>query len=191
MNISAFEWDDGNILHLALGHGIEPEEAEEVFAISSMVRKTKKGHYAAFGQTISGRLLVIVFGNKGNGMVRAITGWDMSDAERRFYMTNKKGRAIKRRGIRIQGTSAEYYSKHGILSEIEETPVELALDENLRQQIIQGKRLRRLQNISIKLDPAQIMALKKLATIRSIPYQTLIRQWLAEGIRKELRLDSK
>jgi predicted DNA binding CopG/RHH family protein len=67
----------------------------------------------------------------------------------------------------------------------------LALDENLRQQIIQGKRLRRLQNISIKLDPAQITALKKLATMKSIPYQTLIRQWLAEGIRKELRLASK
>jgi predicted DNA binding CopG/RHH family protein len=48
-----------------------------------------------------------------------------------------------------------------------------------------------LQNISIKLDPAQIVALKKVATLKSIPYQTLIRQWLAEGIRKELRLDSK
>jgi uncharacterized DUF497 family protein len=191
MNISAFEWDDGNILHLALGHGIEPEEAEEGFAIPSLVRKTKKGHYAAFGQTISGRLLVIVFENKGNGIVRVITGWDMGDAERRFYMTNKKGRTVRRRGIRIQETPADYYSKHGILSEIKGTPVELALDENLRQQIIQGKRLRRLQNISIKLDPAQITALKKLATMKSVPYQTLIRQWLAEGIRKELRLDLK
>jgi hypothetical protein len=65
------------------------------------------------------------------------------------------------------------------------------LDESLRQQIIQGKRLRRLQNISVKLDPAQITARKKLATMKSIPYQTLVRQWLAEGIRKELRFDSK
>ncbi len=32
MRISEFEWDDGNILHLALHHGIEAEEAEEVFA---------------------------------------------------------------------------------------------------------------------------------------------------------------
>jgi uncharacterized DUF497 family protein len=191
MNVSAFEWDDGNILHLALGHGIEPEEAEEVFAISSIIRKTKKGHYAAFGQTILGRLLVIVFENKGNGIVRVITGWDMGITERRFYMTNKKGRIIKRKADGIRESPAEYYSKHGILGEIEEAPVELALDENLRQQIIQGKRLRRLQNLSIKLDPAQITALKKLATIKSIPYQTLIRQWLAEGIRKELRLGSK
>jgi predicted DNA binding CopG/RHH family protein len=47
---------------------------------------------------------------------------------------------------------------------------------------------RRLQNISIKLDPAQIQALRKIATMKSIPYQTLIRQWLADGIRKEFRL---
>jgi len=191
MKVAEFEWDDGNILHLALGHGIEPEEAEEVFAVSPIICKTKKRHHAVFGRTISGRLLVIVFENKGNGIVRVIAGWDMDDAERRFYMTNKKGQTIKRRGNRIQESPAEYYSKHGILGEIEETPVELTLNENLRQQIIQGKRLRRLQNISIKLDPAQITALKKLATIKSIPYQTLIRQWLAEGIRKELRLGSK
>jgi predicted DNA binding CopG/RHH family protein len=40
----------------------------------------------------------------------------------------------------------------------------------------------------IKLDPAQIQALRKIATRRSVPYQTLIRQWLAESIRRELRL---
>ena len=28
MRIIDFAWDDGNILHLALGHGIQPEEAE-------------------------------------------------------------------------------------------------------------------------------------------------------------------
>ncbi|NJD67440.1 MAG: hypothetical protein C3F12_02145 [Candidatus Methylomirabilota bacterium] len=50
---------------------------------------------------------------------------------------------------------------------------------------------RRLRNISIKLDPAQIQALKKIATIQSIPYQTLIRQWLAEGIRQALHLTAK
>jgi len=40
----------------------------------------------------------------------------------------------------------------------------------------------------MKLDPAQVLALRKIATMKSIPYQTLIRQRLAEGIRKELRL---
>jgi len=44
------------------------------------------------------------------------------------------------------------------------------------------------ENLSFKLDAAQIHALRKIATMKAIPYQTLIRQWLAEGIRRELHL---
>jgi hypothetical protein len=75
-----------------------------------------------------------------------------------------------------------------VLGELENGPVEFALDEELRRQILEGRRTRRLQNVSYKLDPAQIQALRKIATMKSIPYQFLIRQWLAEGIRKELHL---
>jgi predicted DNA binding CopG/RHH family protein len=75
-----------------------------------------------------------------------------------------------------------------VLQEIEERPVEFALDEELRRAILTGQRARRLQNLSIKLDAAQIHALRKIATMKAIPYQTLIRQWLAEGIRRELLL---
>ncbi len=91
MRITAFEWDDGNVLHLALGHGIEPEEAEEVFAAAPLFRKTRRGHYAVFGPTQAGRLLVIVFEMKRAGLVRVITGWDMAGAERRYYQQHRKG----------------------------------------------------------------------------------------------------
>jgi predicted DNA binding CopG/RHH family protein len=50
----------------------------------------------------------------------------------------------------------------------------------LRQEILSGKRKRKLKNVTIKVDPLQIMAIKKLSTVKSIPYQTLVRQWLAE-----------
>ena len=89
MRIGGFEWDDGNILHLALGHGIEPEEAEEVFAVDPLFRKTKGGHYAVFGRTQGGRLLVIVFEKKTRNVVRPITGWDMDTAERRYYQRHR------------------------------------------------------------------------------------------------------
>ncbi len=91
----------------------------------------------------------------------------------------------------VRENLAEYYDRRGVLGELEEAPVEFALEEELRQQILHGRRRRRLQNISIKVDPAQIQALRKIATTKSIPYQTLIRQWLAEGIRKELHLTVK
>ncbi len=91
MRVSGFEWDEGNVLHLALRHGIEPEEAEEVFAIRPLIRKTKQGHYATFGPTRSGRLLVIVFEKRPESMIRVITGWDMDARERRFYMRSARG----------------------------------------------------------------------------------------------------
>lgn len=93
-----------------------------------------------------------------------------------------------RKTTRVRESAAEHYDRLGILSELRHEPVEFSLDEELRHNILEGKRTRRLQNISIKVDPAQIQALKKIATMKSIPYQTLIRQWLSECIRRELRI---
>lgn len=90
MRIAEFEWDEGNAVHLALGHGIEPAEAEEVFAVSPLYRRTRRGHYAAFGRTRAGRLLVVVFEMKGKGLARVITGWDMDGAERRYYQQQRR-----------------------------------------------------------------------------------------------------
>ena len=91
MRFREFEWDEGNVLHLALGHGIDEQEAEEVFAVAPLVRKTRLGHYAAFGRTLAGRLLVIVFERKQAGLIRPITGWDMDVAERRYYQRHREG----------------------------------------------------------------------------------------------------
>jgi hypothetical protein len=89
---------------------------------------------------------------------------------------------------KLQESLAQYYDRRGVLGGLDARPVEFALEEDLRQEILRGARTRRLQNISIKLDPAQILALRKIATMKSTPYQTLIRQWLADRIRTELQL---
>ena len=70
-------------------HGIAPEEAEEVFANKPLFRKTKKGHYVVFGQTLGGRYLTVVFELKPGGIARPITGWDMDRAEIRYYKKNR------------------------------------------------------------------------------------------------------
>ncbi|MEA3358016.1 MAG: hypothetical protein U9R17_01165 [Thermodesulfobacteriota bacterium] len=80
----------------------------------------------------------------------------------------------------------EYYDNKNILDEIKDEPVDLSLDDYLRQDILSGKRKRTLKNITIKVNPLHITAIKKLATMKSMPYQTLIRHWLAEEIKKEL-----
>ena len=86
-------------------------------------------------------------------------------------------------------TDEEYYDSHGILKEILHEDIELSLEEGLRQDIMEGKRKRRLRNISIKIDPLYLQSIRKIATMKGIPYQTLVRQWLAEKVRKELKLE--
>ena len=93
-----------------------------------------------------------------------------------------------RKTTRVRESPAEYYDRRGVLSELQKESVEFSLDEELRRQILSGKRTRRLQNISIKIDPIQIQAVKKIAVMKSVPYQTLIRHWISECVRKELRL---
>ena len=97
---------------------------------------------------------------------------------------------MPKRSTKSQETPAQYYDRRGVLKELKEGVVEFALEE-LRAEILKGQRRRLLENVSIKLDPAQIQALRKIATMKSIPYQTLIRQWMAEGIRRELHLDDR
>jgi hypothetical protein len=94
----------------------------------------------------------------------------------------------KKKDSKVSETLAEYYDRRGILGEIEEGEASFCLEDELRDQILRGKRSRRLQNISIKLEPAQIQALQKIAVKKSIPYQTLIRSFLAEAIKKELHI---
>jgi predicted DNA binding CopG/RHH family protein len=82
----------------------------------------------------------------------------------------------------------DYYDQGNILDELLEEPAEFSMGERLRRDILSKKRKRKLQNITIKIDPLQVQAIRKLATTKSIPYQTLIRHWLSEEIKKELNL---
>lgn len=84
---------------------------------------------------------------------------------------------MRTRGGRVREGPVGYYDRRGVLGELVEQPVAFALTEELREQILRGRRARRLQDLSIKLDPAQIQALRKIAAKKSVPYQTLTRQW--------------
>jgi len=95
---------------------------------------------------------------------------------------------MKTKSAKKKVTDEEYYDKHGVLGEIAEGEVALSLDDALRQDILSGKRKRKLRNITIKLDPLYLLSIKKVATKKGIPYQTLVRQWVAENIRKELKI---
>ncbi len=95
---------------------------------------------------------------------------------------------MKRETTKEEISAEEYYDTHGVLRDIIDEDIDFTLDEALREDIIAGKRKRRLRNVSIKIDPLYLQSIKKIATLKGIPYQTLVRQWLTEQIRKELKI---
>ena len=93
-----------------------------------------------------------------------------------------------KKGKRKDKEWVDYYEQRDLLEELVEDPVEFSLDDELLRDILEKKRKRKLQNVTIKMDPLQVHTIRKLATIKSIPYQTLLRHWLSDKIRQELNL---
>ena len=79
-----FEWDDekrknGNVQHLR-DHDIEPEEAEECFFHDHDIARDDRGFddvYIIDGRTDRGRRLRLIFQDKGDGLARVFTGWEL------------------------------------------------------------------------------------------------------------------
>lgn len=84
MKIDFFEWNNKNMEHI-VKHGVLPEEAEEIFIGRIFYRKTRENKYLAFGQTVEGRYLLIVFALKRTKTIRVITARDMDKKELSMY----------------------------------------------------------------------------------------------------------
>jgi uncharacterized DUF497 family protein len=83
-----FEWDDGNIEHLA-PHAVEPDEAEEALLDTRRIgmpahQVAGERRWAALGATESGRVLFVVFTRRGR-QIRVISARDATARERRRY----------------------------------------------------------------------------------------------------------
>lgn len=83
MRITGFEWDAANVHHVER-HGVSPLEAEEVFLEGPLFRSTRLGRFIAYGRTLGGRYLTVIFALK-QGIAREITARSMTASERRYY----------------------------------------------------------------------------------------------------------
>ena len=52
---------------------------------------------------------------------------------------------------------------------------------------IRDRHARAKSPISLRLAPEQIVAAKRVAAAKSVGYQTQLRMWIAEGIRREAK----
>ena len=88
--------------------------------------------------------------------------------------------------FRSDKEAAGYFESHavaGIWDQLPEVaPVKLSrtLAKSIRERHATAK-----SPISIRLEPDQIDAAKKIAAAKSVGYQTQLRMWIAEGIRRE------
>ncbi len=90
--------------------------------------------------------------------------------------------------FRSDEEAAEYFDSHSVAGLWDELPagkrVKLSayLLKALRERSSRAK-----SPISLRLIPEQIVAAKKIAAAKSVGYQTQLRMWIAEGIRREAK----
>ena len=83
-------------------------------------------------------------------------------------------------------SAAEYFDKHSVaelwdtLPEARPPKLSTSLAAKIRERHARTK-----SPISIRLEPEQIEAAKHIAAAKSVAYQTQLRMWIAEGIRRE------
>jgi predicted DNA binding CopG/RHH family protein len=82
--------------------------------------------------------------------------------------------------------AAEYFAAHSMAGVWDRLPAaEPAKLSKALTSSIQERHSARKSPISIRLGPEQIVAAKKIASAKSVGYQTQLRMWIAEGIRRE------
>ena len=90
--------------------------------------------------------------------------------------------------FRSDNAAAEYLETHSVAQVWDKLPASkqakpsAALSKSIRERHVKAK-----SPVSIRLVPEQIEAAKKIAATKSVGYQTQLRMWIAEGIRREAK----
>ena len=86
--------------------------------------------------------------------------------------------------FRNDGEAAAFWATHDsadYAKDLTEVPVKASA--TLRRRV--AARAQAKKPVTLRLEEQQIVAAKRAAQRKSIPYQTLLRMWIAEGLAKE------
>jgi predicted DNA binding CopG/RHH family protein len=86
--------------------------------------------------------------------------------------------------FRSDRRAADFWATHDsapYVSDLKEEPV--TVDSALRRRV--AERAAAKKAVTLRLENQQIARAKELARLKSVPYQTLMRMWIAEGLAKE------
>ena len=84
--------------------------------------------------------------------------------------------------------AAEYFENHSVAEVWDQVPAgNLAKQSPALESSIRKRHAAVKSPISIRLVPEQLEAAKQIAASKSVGYQTQLRMWIAEGIRREAK----
>jgi len=91
VNLYHVIWKEQFIEKLAIKHGVQTHEVEDVLFSHPHIRRVEKGQiqgedlYVAYGQTEAGRYLIVFFVLKHSTSALPISARDMTRSERKYY----------------------------------------------------------------------------------------------------------
>ncbi len=91
MQLNEVIWKDYFVDKIEVKHGVSTDEVEEVLFSKPHVRRAQKGRvkgedlYTTYGQTDSGRYLIVFFIRKEGAAALPISARDMTDSEEKYY----------------------------------------------------------------------------------------------------------
>ena len=88
-----FDWDDGNVEHIAL-HEVEPGEAEDVLLDPDRVPSSAPGapterRRGVLGMTTNERILFVSYTIR-RGAIRVVTAYEASERQKRQYRRGRR-----------------------------------------------------------------------------------------------------
>jgi uncharacterized DUF497 family protein len=173
-----FDWDSENSEKNWERHQVTPQEAEDVFfheplIVRSDIRHTSKREkrYYALGQTASGRRLFLAFTIRQD-RIRVISVRNMNRKESGGATTMKK----QIPEFQSEAGERRFWATHDSTGFVEWQSAQTRKFTKLKPT---------LRTISLRLPVSMIEDLKILANKRDVPYQSLLKVFLAERLQQE------
>ena len=174
-DIEEFQWDEGNSSKTWARHQVSRTEAEQVLLNRPVVvtdaRSSTEARHFAFGRTDGGRFLTVVFTIRGP-YLRVISARPMSRPEEKA-MTKRPARPPT---FKSEAEERQFWEAHDTSPFVDWNKARVAVFPNLKPST---------ETISLRLPAALLAELKALANKRDVPYQSLLKVFLAERIARE------
>jgi predicted DNA binding CopG/RHH family protein len=130
------------------------------------------------------------------GLIRVITARNVNYSERRIFRRKQVDRMKRRLSpansplpkFGSDKEAPEHFESHSVAGVWDQLPTaKKAKLSAPPTKSIRDRRESAKAPISIRLVPEQIAAAQKIAAKKSVGYQTQLRMWIAEGIRREAK----